>query len=37
VPARVPEPGWYPTAYRVSYDAQAREYRVALTGLVSRP
>jgi hypothetical protein len=30
------EPGHYPTAYRVSYDAQAREYRVALSGLVAR-
>lgn len=37
VPARYPQPGWYPTSYRVSYDAQAKEYRVALTGLVSRP
>jgi len=32
-PALYPEPGWYPAAYRVSYDAQAREYRVALTQL----
>lgn len=37
VPARYPQPGWYPTAYRVSYDAQAKEYLIALTGLVARP
>ena len=37
VPALYPQPGWYPTAYRVSYDAQAKEYLVALTGLVLRP
>jgi hypothetical protein len=37
VAAQHPEPGWYPTAYRVSYDARAKEYRVALTRLVSRP
>ena len=34
---QVQEPGQYPTAYRVSYDAQAREYRIALSGLVTRP
>ena len=28
--------GWYPTAYRVSYDAQAKTYYVALTGLAER-
>jgi hypothetical protein len=28
--------GQYPSAYRVSYDAQAREYHVALTGFASR-
>jgi len=32
-PAAYPEPGWYPAAYRISYDAQAREYRIALTQL----
>jgi hypothetical protein len=37
VAAQNPEPGWYPTSYRVSYDAQAKEYRVALTGLTARP
>ena len=36
-PVRLLPPGRYPTAYRVSYDAQAREYRVALSGLVARP
>jgi hypothetical protein len=28
--------GYYPSGYRVSYDAQAREYRIALTGLTER-
>jgi hypothetical protein len=37
IPARYPQPGWYPTAYRVSYDVQSNQYLVALTGLVSRP
>ncbi len=37
VAPQVVEPGSYPTAYRVSYDAQAKEYRVALSGLVARP
>lgn len=32
-PAAYPDPGWYPAAYRISYDAQAREYRIALTQL----
>ena len=36
-PARYPLAGYFPTAYRVTFDAQAKEYRVALTGLVSRP
>lgn len=30
VPAIVPESGWYPSAYRVYYDATKREYRVAI-------
>jgi hypothetical protein len=34
---QVRQPGQYPTAYRVSYDAQAKEYRVALSGLTTRP
>ena len=32
-PSTVPA-GFYPSAYRVAYDAQAKEYRIALTGLV---
>jgi hypothetical protein len=34
VPARYPQPGYHPTAYRVTYDAQAKEYRVGLVRLV---
>ena len=37
VAPQVRQPGSYPTAYRVSYDAQAREYRVSPTNLVTRP
>ncbi len=37
VPARYAQPGWFPTAYRVTYDAQTKEYLIALTRLVSRP
>jgi len=33
VPARYAQSGWYPTSYRVTYDAQAKEYRVALSGM----
>jgi len=36
VPKRYQEPGHYPTAYRITWDAKAREYRVALTGLTKR-
>ena len=36
LPARYDEPGYYPTAYRITWDGQAREYRVALTGLTRR-
>ena len=35
-PALYPEPGYFPTAYRVTYDSQAKEYRVALTNFVLR-
>lgn len=35
-PAAVPEPGWYPGAYRVSYDSDAQEYRIGLTDLTRR-
>lgn len=33
VPALRPLAGYYPSAYRVTYDAQAKEYRIALTSL----
>lgn len=33
VPARVHVPGYYPAAYRIAWDAEAKEYRVALTQL----
>lgn len=36
VPQLYPQPGYFPTSYKVAYDAQAREYRVALTGLTWR-
>lgn len=36
IPARYQQPGYYPTAYRITWDDQAREYRVALTGLTRR-
>ena len=36
VPARYHVPGHYPTAYRITWDGRAREYRVALTGLTRR-
>jgi hypothetical protein len=32
-PARYQEPGYYPGAYRIMWDAQAKEYRIALTQL----
>ena len=35
-PAAVRESGWYPSAYRVTWDAQAKEYRIALTQLELR-
>ena len=35
-PAHYPVAGFYPTEYRVTYDAQAQEYRVGLKGLVMR-
>jgi hypothetical protein len=34
--AKVQVPGYYPTSYRVRWDAETREYRIALTKLVSR-
>jgi hypothetical protein len=36
VPAQVGAPGHYPSAYRIMWDAQAREYRIALTNLSRR-
>ena len=36
VPARYDEPGYYPTAYRITWDGEAREFRVALTSLTRR-
>ena len=36
LPRRYQAPGHYPTAYRITWDAKAGEYRVALTGLVRR-
>ena len=33
---RVSPAGFYPTAYRITYDPAAKEYRVALTNLVRR-
>jgi len=36
VPSRYHVPGYYPTAYRITWDDQAREYRVALAGLTPR-
>jgi hypothetical protein len=36
VPSLYPQPGYYPTAYRVTYDAQTKQYLVALTSLTWR-
>ncbi|MEO5817272.1 MAG: DUF5602 domain-containing protein [Gemmatimonadaceae bacterium] len=36
VPAQYAVSGYQPTSYTVSYDANAKEYRVALTGLTPR-
>lgn len=33
---KVATPGYYPAAYRIMWDAQAKEYRIALTQLTSR-
>ncbi|HKO16777.1 MAG TPA: DUF5602 domain-containing protein [Gemmatimonadaceae bacterium] len=37
VPQKYPLPGFYPDSYRVAYDAQAKEYRVALSDLTLQP
>lgn len=33
-PQLYPKAGYFPTSYRVTYDPQAKEYHIALTGLV---
>jgi hypothetical protein len=35
-PTKWAKPGYYPSAYRITYDASAKEYRVALTQLAAR-
>jgi hypothetical protein len=35
-PARYRVPGFYPSAYRITWDAEAKEYRIALTQLAWR-
>ena len=35
-PKRYHVPGYYPNAYRITWDPQAREYRIALTGLAKK-
>lgn len=35
-PARYPKPGWDRAAYRISYDAQKKEYRVAIVDFTWR-
>ena len=35
-PARYSVPGSYPSAYRIAWDAEAKEYRIALTQFVQR-
>ncbi len=37
LPQSYARPGYYPTRYRVRYDAAAREHSIALEGLVRRP
>ena len=36
MPSKYQKAGYYPNAYRITWDAQAKEYRVALTGLAKR-
>ena len=36
LPQRYATPGYYPAAYRIAWDAQAKEYRIALTQLTAR-
>jgi hypothetical protein len=35
-PKAYARPGWYPSAYRITWDEQAREYRIALTQLARK-
>jgi hypothetical protein len=35
-PARWAKAGWYPTSYTIAWNADAKEYRIALDGLVQR-
>ena len=36
LPARYLRPGYYPTQYSVKYDAEKKEYTVALEGMTLR-
>ena len=36
LPEKGPVPGWYPSSYQVKYDADAKEYRIALAGFQER-
>lgn len=36
VPASVAEPGWYPSAYRVTHDAEANAYRVSIVDFTEK-
>ncbi len=36
LPAKYSAPGYHPTSYTVGYDTSAKEYRIALSGLVLR-
>jgi hypothetical protein len=36
VPAEVSTPGYYPSSYGIRWDADAKEYRISLEGMVSR-
>jgi hypothetical protein len=36
IPAKYQQPGYYPTSYRITWDAATREYRVALSQLEKR-
>ena len=36
VPAETATPGYYPSSYGIRWDADAKEYRISLEGLVRR-